>query len=93
MDDILVSGMSIGMRLNSIEFPNGGTSAIVTFEMMSQGHKVGDSTRTLAMIKVAAPCSGREAPAYEDVVAHAACKLKANLQSIADFLDKTYCPG
>lgn len=89
--EILSGGLSVGIRLHSIEFPNGLTSATVTFELVSQGHPMGEKTRPLTMIRLAAPCSQQGAPAYKEVVAHAACKLKADFQEISDMLDRTYC--
>jgi len=56
--ELLTSGLSVGIKLHSIESPNGGTSETVTLEPRSQERQLGESTRTLILIRQA-PSWGR----------------------------------
>ena len=84
---------SIAIRLRSIELPD-DRNAIVTFELYSTGHNVGDPTRQMMLIQQAAPRLPRNGSAdYDSIVAWAAEKLNTSFKSIVKNLSSTYSSG
>ena len=84
-EDILAMGNKIRIRLFSVEYPD-ERLAVVSFELFSDGHTVGEPDRPLAMVRHEVRLNGRGRYNYSQIVATAASKLSADFRQVSETL-------
>ena len=84
-EDILAMGNTLRIRLFSVEYPD-ERLAVVSFELFSDGHTVGEPHRPLAMVRHEVRLNGRGRHNYSQIVATAASKLSADFRQVSDTL-------
>ncbi len=91
-EDVLGIENNLCVRLYSVEYPD-EQNAVVTFEILSDGHNVKEPTRPLACIRQGVILNGKGRNDFGQIVATAANKLKADFSKMAATLSTTYLDG
>ena len=86
-EDVLGMDNNLDARLYSVEYPN-ERQAVVSFEIFSDGHRVGESWRRLVIIRHEILLNGKGRHNYGQIIATAASKLAADLRRVTDSLSE-----
>ena len=94
MEEVRHLGMEnrIGIRLSSVNFPN--RHAVVVFELISDGHSVGDAVKPLLELPIEImnypTKESTNIPDYDEVVRRAARKLTEDFERVSKRLSDDY---
>ena len=93
MEEVETLGMEnrIGIRLSAVNFKN--RHAVVVFELISDGHTVGDPVKPLLELPIEImnfPTKESNIPDYDEIVRRAARKLTGDFGRMTDRLSDTY---